>query len=374
MRIRFEQESKLFPRIKVIGVGGGGGNAVSRIFSSSSFEGVEFIAVNTDAQDLQHADVPHKIQIGEKLTKGRGTGGNPEVGREAASMDSDRISQLLYNTDILFLSAGLGGGTGTGAAPVIAQMAKGEDILTIAVVTLPFEMEGPKRMKVALDGLAELEQHVDTIIVVPNENLNKLNKSISYKQAYALVDDILKNAILAVSEIIMKPGLINRDAADVKALLKEKGRAMIGIGIGEGEQRAKEACKKAISCPLLENDSIRGARSLLVHIAGYEDVSIEEIMEIANTVKSEAWGEYDEKDENRIMLFGQSEDENLAGKVRVIVIATDFEEVEREEKEEISLPQQSSLFHTEKTPSKKLDRLGDLPPPFMRRNYLRDKK
>ncbi len=368
MRIRLIEESKIYPKIKVIGVGGGGGNALSRIFPSMSFEDVEFIAINTDAQDLRYVKVPHRIQIGESITKGRGTGGDPAIGREAASADADRISQVLYGTDILFLTAGLGGGTGTGATPLIAQLAKNSDILTIAVVTLPFKMEGPRRMKVALEGLSELEQHVDTIIVVHNENIYKLDRKLSYREAYTMVDDVLKNSIIAITEIIMKPGLINRDAADVKSILKNKGRAVIGIGIAEGDQRAERACKQAITCPLLENGSIKGANSLLVHIGGYEDVSMEEISQVASIIKKEAWGEAEE-DENRIMLFGQSEDKSLAGKLRVIVIATDFAAEGEKEEENILLPQQSTAYHFEKTPSKrKARKLASSLPPFITRN------
>ncbi len=280
-RIQFAEEEVHGARIKVVGVGGGGGNAVSRMIASG-LQGVEFIAVNTDLQALRANRAPVKIQMGGKLTKGLGAGANPDVGRQAAVEDTEKICDALEGSDMVFITAGLGGGTGTGAAPVVASIASqlGGDtgsVLTVAVVTLPFSLEGKRRMGQAMDGLAQLKDCVDSVIAIPNDRLlNSVARNTPVSEAFRVADDVLRQAVQGISDIITVPGQINLDFADVRAVMKGMGQAVMGTGVGQGENRAVEAAQRAISNPLLEDSSIEGAKGIIVNITGGADLSLSE--------------------------------------------------------------------------------------------------
>src|SRR5829696_5638853 len=317
MRLMLEEERRAGARIKVIGVGGGGGNAVNRMVRAG-FEGVEFIVANTDLQALQHNAAPVKIQIGAKLTKGLGAGADPNVGREAALEDTDSLIQALTGADMVFVTTGLGGGTGTGAAPVIASLASELGALTIAVVTKPFRFEGKKRLAQADRGLAALRECVDTIITIPNERLlTIIDRGTPLPEAFATADDVLRQAIQGISDLILVPGLINLDFADVKTIMSGMGIAMMGTGIAEGPDRAMEAARRAISSPLLEGASVNGARGVIINVTGGPDLSLVEVSEASCIVQEAA-------DEEANIIFGAVVDPALKGKVKITVIATGF--------------------------------------------------
>jgi len=301
--------------IKVVGVGGGGGNAVEHMVRES-IEGVEFISINTDAQALRKTSVSSVIQIGGDITKGLGAGANPQVGRDAALEDKDRIKELLAGADMVFIAAGMGGGTGTGAAPVIAEVAKELGILTVAVVTKPFSFEGKKRLAFAEQGIEELSKHVDSLITIPNEKLLKvLGRGITLLEAFASANDVLKNAVQGIAELITRPGMINVDFADVRTVMSEMGHAMMGSGIAKGEDRAEEAAEMAISSPLLEDIDLAGARGVLVNITAGLDMRLDEFETVGNTVKAFA-------SDNATVVIGTSLDPDMAEEIRVTVVAT----------------------------------------------------
>jgi len=301
--------------IKVVGVGGGGGNAVEHMVRES-IEGVEFISINTDAQALRKTSVNSVIQIGGDMTKGLGAGANPQVGRDAALEDRDRIKEELAGADMVFIAAGMGGGTGTGAAPVIAEVAKELGILTVAVVTKPFSFEGKKRLAFAEQGIEELSKHVDSLITIPNEKLLKvLGRGITLLEAFASANDVLKNAVQGIAELITRPGMINVDFADVRTVMSEMGHAMMGSGVAKGEDRAEEAAEMAISSPLLEDIDLAGARGVLVNITAGMDMRLDEFETVGNTVKAFA-------SDNATVVIGTSLDPDMADEIRVTVVAT----------------------------------------------------
>ncbi|CAH6784830.1 cell division protein FtsZ [Vibrio chagasii] len=301
--------------IKVVGVGGGGGNAVEHMVRES-IEGVEFISVNTDAQALRKTSVSSVIQIGGDITKGLGAGANPQVGRDAALEDRERIKEVLTGADMVFIAAGMGGGTGTGAAPVIAEVAKELGVLTVAVVTKPFSFEGKKRLAFAEQGIEELSKHVDSLITIPNEKLLKvLGRGVTLLEAFASANDVLKNAVQGIAELITRPGMINVDFADVRTVMSEMGHAMMGSGIAKGEDRAEEAAETAISSPLLEDIDLAGARGVLVNITAGLDMRLDEFETVGNTVKAFA-------SDNATVVIGTSLDPDMTDEIRVTVVAT----------------------------------------------------
>ncbi len=327
MPFQLEEEPERGARIKVVGIGGGGSNAVSRMFSSNMI-GVEFVIINTDTQSLKSSPVPAKLQIGEKLTKGLGAGSNPEIGRRAAVEDTDKILPVLEGADMIFITAGLGGGTGTGASPIIANLAKELGILTVAVVTKPFNFEGKVRAMHAERGLTELREHVDTIITIPNQRLlNVVERDTPFIEAFRLADDVLRQAVQGISDLIIVPGLINLDFADVRTIMAERGIAMMGTGRASGENAATEAAKKAINSPLLENVSIQGARGVLINITGGPNLSLYQINEASSAICESAHSEAN-------IIFGAVIDEASSDEVRVTVIATGFDRATKEEAEE----------------------------------------
>ena len=318
LRLRLADENRAGARIKVVGVGGGGGNAVNRM-AVTGLEGVEFIVTNTDVQALQFNAAPIKVQIGAKLTKGLGAGADPNVGREAALEDTDSLIQALTGADMVFVTTGLGGGTGTGAAPVIASLASELGALTIAVVTKPFKFEGKKRLAQAERGLASLRECVDTIITIPNERLlTIIDRGTTLPEAFATADDVLRQAIQGISDLILVPGLINLDFADVKTIMSGMGLAMMGTGVMSGENRTIEAAKAAISSPLLEGASVQGARGVIINITGGHDLSLMEVNEASLLIQEAAH-------EDANIIFGAVVDPTLDGRVKVTVIATGFE-------------------------------------------------
>src|SRR5687767_13946661 len=318
LRLRLEEEERMGARIKVIGVGGGGGNAVNRMVRVG-LDGVQFIVANTDLQALQTNAAQIKLQIGAKLTKGLGAGADPNVGRSAALEDTERIIQALNGADMVFVTTGLGGGTGTGAAPVIASLASELGALTVAVVTKPFKFEGRKRQIQAEHGLDALRDCVDTIITIPNERLlSIIDRSTPLIEAFATADDVLRQAIQGISDLILVPGLINLDFADVRTIMSGMGLAMMGTGIAEGDNRAVEAARRAISSPLLEGASVNGARGVIINVTGGPDLSLTEVSD-ASTIVQEA------ADEDANFIFGAVVDPALKGKVKITVIATGFD-------------------------------------------------
>ncbi len=318
MPFDLEIEPERMARIKVIGIGGGGSNAVNRMISSS-MNGVEFIVINTDAQALKASPVPVKLQIGEKLTKGLGAGANPEVGRKAAIEDTDKILSLLEGADMVFITAGLGGGTGTGAAPIVASLARELGILTVGVVTKPFLFEGRVRAAQAERGLKELKETVDSLITIPNQRLlSVVDRNTPMVEAFKLADEVLRQAVQGISDLIVVPGLINLDFADVRTIMAERGIAMMGTGKASGENAAVEAAQGAINSPLLENVSIKGAKGVLINITGSPALSLYEVNEAASTICESAHSEAN-------IIFGAVIDEKMQDEVRVTVIATGFE-------------------------------------------------
>jgi cell division protein FtsZ len=301
--------------IKVIGVGGGGGNAVAHMVTSG-IEGVEFLCINTDAQALKHSKVKTALQIGCNITKGLGAGADPEIGRQAAMEDRDRIIEMIEGCDMLFITAGMGGGTGTGAAPVVAQVAKELGILTVAVVTRPFEMEGGKRSLVANHGLAELGKYVDSLITIPNQKLlTVLGAKTTLLDAFKSANCVLQGAVQGIAELITRPGLINVDFADVRTVMSETGMAMMGSGVARGENRAREAAEAAVSSPLLEDINLSGAHGILVNVTAGMDLSIGEFQEVGNIVKQFA-------SDDATVVVGTVIDPELSDEMRVTVVAT----------------------------------------------------
>jgi len=303
------------PVIKLIGVGGGGSNAVQHMVASG-IEGVDFICANTDAQALKSMHAQTVLHIGQSITKGLGAGANPEIGRQAAMEDRDRIQDLIEGTDMLFITAGMGGGTGTGAIPVVAQIAREMGVLTVAVVTKPFPFEGAKRMQIASAGIDELRTHVDSLITIPNEKLlSVLGKNISLLDAFRAANDVLRGAVQGIAELITNPGLINVDFADVRTVMSEMGLAMMGSGIGRGDERATEAAEMAIASPLLEDIDLAGARGILVNITAGVDMAIGEFEEVGNVVRQFAA-------DDATVVVGTAIDESLEGELHVTVVAT----------------------------------------------------
>jgi cell division protein FtsZ len=318
LRLALAEDTKAGARIKVIGVGGGGSNAVNRMVTVG-LEGVEFIVANTDVQALQVNPAPVRIQIGAKLTKGLGAGADPDVGREAALEDTDGLIQSLTGADMVFVTTGLGGGTGTGAAPVIASLASELGALTIAVVTKPFKFEGKRRALAAERGLEALRECVDTVITIPNERLlSIIDRNTPLTDAFATADDVLRQAIQGISDLILVPGLINLDFADVKTIMAGMGVAMMGTGIRSGENRTIEAAKAAISSPLLEGASVDGARGVIINVTGGPDMSLLEVSEASSLIQEAAHEEAN-------IIFGAVVDPKLEGEVKVTVIATGFD-------------------------------------------------
>ncbi|MGJ8524866.1 Cell division protein FtsZ [Halomonadaceae bacterium LMG 33818] len=305
--------------IKVIGVGGGGGNAVNHMVENS-IEGVEFICANTDAQALKRVAAKTVLQLGTEITKGLGAGANPDVGRQAAMEDRERITELLEGADMVFITAGMGGGTGTGGAPVVAQVAKELGILTVAVVTRPFPFEGPKRQRAADEGMKELSEHVDSLITIPNEKLlTVLGKNASLLTAFSAANDVLLGAVQGIAELITSPGIINVDFADVRTVMSEMGMAMMGTGSATGENRAREAAEKAIRSPLLEDVNLNGARGILVNITAGPDLAIGEFTEVGTTVQEFA-------SQEATIVVGTSIDMDMSDELRVTVVAAGLED------------------------------------------------
>ena len=318
--------------IKVIGVGGGGGNAVQHMLSGN-IEGVEFICANTDVQALNNSAAKTSLQLGRNITKGLGAGADPEIGRQAALEDRDRVMDLLEGADMVFITAGMGGGTGTGAAPIVAQVAKEMGILTVAVVTRPFAFEGKKRAQIADDGINELGQFVDSLITIPNEKLLAvLGRDISLLNAFGAANDVLLGAVQGIAELITCPGLINVDFADVKTVMSEMGMAMMGSGKAQGEDRATVAAETAVSSPLLEDVNLSGARGILVNITAGMDMTIGEFDEVGNTVKQFA-------SENATVVVGTVIDPDMSGEMRVTIVATGLGQIARDDAARVKLVQ-----------------------------------
>lgn len=351
----FDVDTEEFAKIKVIGVGGGGNNAVNRMIQCG-VRGIDFIAVNTDRQALNASRAEIKLQIGEKLTKGLGAGSNPEIGMKAAEENRNEISEILKGADMVFITAGMGGGTGTGAAPVIAEAAKEQGILTVGVVTKPFTFEGRKRQIHAEKGIEELKEKVDTLVTIPNDRLLQVaEKKTTMVEAFLMADEVLKQGIQGISDLIAVPSLINLDFADVKTIMHNRGIAHMGIGIATGENRAVDAAKLAIKSPLLET-SIDGAKAVLLNITGGEDLGLFEINESADLIRQAV-------DEDAIIIFGAGIDESLKDEIKITVIATGFDE-ERNRRREVAFETETEA---ESAMTKEFD-IDDLDiPTFLRR-------
>ncbi len=306
---------ELKPRILVLGVGGAGGNAINAMIESG-LKGVEFVAVNTDAQDLSVNKADAKIQIGMNLTKGLGAGAKHDIGQAAADESLNEIVNYIQGSNMIFITSGMGGGTGTGASHIIARAAKELNILTVGVTTLPFSYEGPKRMRRAIAGLEELKKHLDTVIVVPNQNLFKIaNEGTTLKEAFKLSNDVLKHGVQSVTDLMVRPGMVNLDFADVETVMSKMGKAMMGTGEAEGDNRAKVATEIALNNPLIDEYSLKGAKGLLVNITGGDDVTLFEVDQVVNTIRAEV-------DPEAELIFGAIQDEELNGKIRVSIVAT----------------------------------------------------
>ncbi len=335
----FEDAARTGATIKVIGVGGGGGNAVNRMIRAD-LRGVQFLASNTDCQALEINEAPVKIQLGAKLTRGLGAGANPEIGRNAALEDTEKVVEALEGADMVFVTTGLGGGTGTGAAPIIANLAREAGALVVAVVTLPFSFEGKRRRAQADEGLAALRQVVDTVITIPNDKLlHTVEKGTSISEAFITADDILRQAVQGISDLITVAGEINLDFADVKAVMAGMGMALMGTGIADGEHRAVDAAQRAISSPLLEDASIHGARGVLINICGGEDMSLHEVSEAAEIIQEAA-------DPNANIIFGTVIDRALQNQIKVTVIATGFDQPAIPRQEQVSVEPPAQTTHT----------------------------
>jgi len=317
-RLSFGEGVEPTARIKVIGVGGGGGNAVNRMIASR-IAGVEFLAANTDLQALKASHAPARIQLGAKLTKGLGCGADPDIGRQAALEDTEHILEAIEGADMVFITAGLGGGTGTGGAPIVASLASELGALTVAVVTKPFTFEGRRRQMQAEEGMRELREQVDTLISIPNDRLlQTVERSTPLSDAFNVADDVLRQAVQGISDLITVPGLINLDFADVRTIMRGMGDAVMGTGIAEGEKRAEEAAHKAISSPLLEEASVKGARGVIINITGGEDMSLVEVNEASSII-------HDEADPEANIIFGAVVDPRMQGRMKITVIATGFQ-------------------------------------------------
>lgn len=353
----FDVDVDQFASIKVIGVGGGGNNAVNRMITSG-LKGVEFIAINTDKQALHMSQAEMKIQIGEKLTKGLGAGANPEIGQKAAEESKDKLAEVIKGADMVFITAGMGGGTGTGAAPIVAEVAKELGILTVGVVTKPFTFEGRKRMLHAEKGIDELRSKVDTLVTIPNERLLQVvEKKSSIIEAFKIADDVLKQGVQGISDLITVPGLVNLDFADVKTIMVNTGMAHMGVGKGSGENRATEAAKQAIHSPLLET-TINGATGVLLNITGGPNLGLYEVNEAAELVSQSA-------DPDANIIFGAVIDEKMQDEIRITVIATGFD---KENTDEIVLKPGVKTDENKVENFRKIDE-GDLEiPAFLRRN------
>ncbi len=315
LTVPVQNHTDFTPRITVIGVGGGGTNAVDNMIALD-LQGVEFIVANTDAQQLQHSRADRRVQLGPHLTQGLGAGAKPEIGRAAAEEAADELMRHLDGTHMVFITAGMGGGTGTGAAPVIARMARERGVLTVGVVTKPFTFEGQRRTKAADAGIAELQQYVDTLIVIPNQNLFRLaNENTSWKNAFKMADNVLYMGVRGVTDLMVAPGLINLDFADIRTVMAEMGKAMMGTGEADGENRAVRAAEAAINNPLLEDTSMSGARGLLINITGGDDMTLFEVDQAANRIREEVA-------EDANIIFGSAIDDNMTGRIRVSVVAT----------------------------------------------------
>ena len=323
MAFGFETGPENVVSIKVVGVGGGGNNVVNRMVRSG-VKGVDFIAVNTDKQALNTSSAGYKLQIGEKLTHGQGAGANPEVGQKAAEESRTQLSKALEDTDMVFITAGMGGGTGTGAAPVVAEIAREQGVLTVGVVTKPFGFEGPRRMRAAMAGINELEEKVDSLVIIPNERLKyATDQKITFRNAFEIADDVLRQAVQSISDLIRDTGFINLDFADVTAVMKDAGLAHMGVGRAAGKGKAEEAARMAISSPLLET-SINGAKGVLINVTGSMDIGLEEVEQAATLVQQAVHPD-------ALTIFGATFDEELDDEIRVTVIATGFESNDQQE-------------------------------------------
>ena len=327
IRMSFSDENQEGAKIKVIGVGGGGSNAVNRMIRAK-LEGVEFIAANTDLQALKLSQASIKLQLGAKLTKGLGAGANPDIGRKAALEDTEKIIEVLEGSDMIFITTGLGGGTGSGAAPVVASLASELGALTVAVVTKPFAFEGKRRMLQAENALSELVGCVDTVIVIPNERLMEtVERGTSFFEAFRIADDILRQAVQGISDIITIPGIINRDFADVKTIMQGQGYAVMGTAVASGANRAVDAANRAISSPLLEDNSIQGAQGILINVTGSSTLTLHEVHEASSIIQKAAH-------ENANIIFGAVMDEAMKESVKITVIAAGFREISRKSQQQ----------------------------------------
>lgn len=353
LRLKLDDESRAGARIKVIGVGGGGGNAVNRMVKSG-LQGVDFIVANTDIQALQANGAPSKIQLGVKLTKGLGAGADPNLGRQAAMENTNEIIDALDGADMVFVTTGLGGGTGTGAAPVIANLASELGSLTVAVVTKPFNFEGKQRATRAEEGLDKLRDSVDSVITIPNERL-LLTKSTTFRKAFEKVDDVLLQAVQGISDLILAPGIINLDFADVRTIMSRTGMAIMGTGVGKGANRASAAANRAISSPLLEDAAVEGARGVIINVTGGNDLSIGEVNEASSIIHEAAHDDVN-------IIFGAVIDPRMQGQVKITVIATGFDKHVNAAVEPVSTPvdlqQYSSLQQASHEPAAEAPRLS----------------
>ena len=305
----------LKPRIAVVGVGGGGGNAVNNMMAQN-LEGVDFIVANTDAQALKNSSASKKIQLGLEITRGLGAGARPEIGKKSAEEAKDKIAEALEGLNMVFITAGMGGGTGSGAAPVVAHIAKEKGILTVGVVTKPFSFEGKKRMEIANEALSDFIREVDSIIVIPNQNLFRIaNENTTLAEAFKMADNVLYSGVRSITDLMMMPGLINLDFADVRNIMEDKGKAIMGTGEAEGEKRAEEAANQALSNPLLDECSMKGAKGVLINITGGTDITLPELAIAADIIK-------DQVGDDANIIFGSSYDESLNGKIRVSIVVT----------------------------------------------------
>ncbi len=351
--ISLGEESPSPARIKVIGVGGGGGNAVNRMISAG-IRGVDFLVANTDLQVLKLNRAPVKLQLGVNAARGMGAGANPKLGRDAALEDAEKVSQALSNTEMVFVTAGMGGGTGTGAAPVVARLASETGALVVAIVSKPFAFEGRRKLKIAEEGIAELREYVDTLITIPNEKLySYVDRTVSVWEAFNIADDVLRQAVQGISDLITFHGEVNVDFADVKAVMENMGMALMGTGIATGEHRAVEAAQKAISNPLLEEQSIQGARAVLLNVTGGEDLTMLEFGEAMSIIQDAA-------DDDANIIYGLVRDPEMKDQVKISVIATGFEAPP-------AIPTRRSLEkggHTQSFPARPSDRSRQIPEPI----------
>lgn len=363
IRIRFSEDFREHPtNIKVIGIGGGGGNAVNRMIASG-IKGVEFIVANTDAQDLKRSLAPFKIQLGERLTRGLGAGGSPSIGRQAAEESRTEIKEILTGTDMVFITAGMGGGTGTGGAPIVAEIARSLGMLTVAVVTRPFGFEHRVRATQAENGIKELRNYVDTLLAIPNDRLFAvIDEKTKFQEAFQIADDVLRQAVQAISDVITRPGEINVDFADVRTIMAGAGEALMGLGFGEGPGRTLQAAQKAITSPLLENVTIDGAKGVLVNITGSKDLTLFEVNEAMTLIHESVSPEAN-------VFFGQAFDDSLEERVKITVIATGL--LARRHPAVPRGKQPTPLTHPEEGyTSVSEDRLAELNrPAFLRRKY-----